>query len=200
MVRIWGGHTHITETVDWDSPKGDVSQFLQMLQDHMDYNMSLISVQVKGITNLEVLAEVTCPELGNVIGHLSLRQTLLKYLKLPDGNPMCAELHQPGPQGPVDMVIPNTLLAECSFEMFNKQPAGYLYHVLPKFGASELFIKSLLRRLMEAGLTTEAPLCRYDFNTHIVTRRRRVFSLMYGLFHSSRKSSLRNWRVMPAKE
>jgi hypothetical protein len=107
-----------------------------------------------------------------VIGLLSLRQTLLKYLKLMDGNPMCAELHQRGPQGPVDMVIPNTLLAESGFEMFNKQPAGYLYHVLPKFGASELFIKSLLRRSMEAGLTTEAPLCTYDFNTHILTNPR----------------------------
>jgi hypothetical protein len=61
------------------------------------------------------------------------------------------------------------LLAECGFEMFNKQPAGYLYHVLPKFGASELFIKSFLRRSMEAGLTTEAPLCTYDFNTHTLT-------------------------------
>jgi hypothetical protein len=67
------------------------------------------------------------------------------------------------------MVIPNTSLAESGFEMFNKQPAGYLYHVLPKFGASELFIKSLLRRSMEAGLTTEAPLCTYDFHTHILT-------------------------------
>jgi hypothetical protein len=82
---------------------------------------------------------------------------------------MCAELHQRGLQGPVDMVIPNTSLAECGFEMFNKQPAGYLYHVLPKFGASELFIKSLLCRSMKAGLTTEAPLCTYDFNTHTLT-------------------------------
>ncbi len=82
---------------------------------------------------------------------------------------MCAELHQRGLQGPVDMVIPNTSLAECSFEMFNKQPAGYLYHILPKFGASKLFIKSLLRRLMEAGLTTEVPLCTHDFNMHILT-------------------------------
>jgi hypothetical protein len=24
-ARIWGGHTHITEMVDWDSPKGDVN-------------------------------------------------------------------------------------------------------------------------------------------------------------------------------
>jgi hypothetical protein len=67
------------------------------------------------------------------------------------------------------MIIPNTPLAEGSFEMFNKQPAGYLYHVLPTFGASTLFIKSLLRRSMEAGLTTKAPLCTYDFDTHILT-------------------------------
>ena len=111
-----------------------------MSQDHTIHNMSLISVQVKGITDLEALAEMMCPESRNVIGRLSLRQTLLKYLKLPDDNPMCAELHQHGPQGPVDMVIPNTLLAVCSIEMFNKQLTGYLYHVLPKFGASELFI------------------------------------------------------------
>ena len=46
-VCIWGGHTQITETVDWDYPKGDVSQFIWMSQDHTNYNMSLISVQVK---------------------------------------------------------------------------------------------------------------------------------------------------------
>ena len=79
-ARIWGGHTHITEMVDWDSKKGDVSRFVRMSQDHTNYNMSLISVQVKGITDLEASAEVTCPESGNVIGCLSLRQTLLKYL------------------------------------------------------------------------------------------------------------------------
>ncbi len=168
-VRIWGRHTHITEMVDWDSPKGDVSQFVRMSQDHTNYNMSLISVQVKGITNLEALAEVTCPESGNVIGHISLHQTLLKYLKLQDGNPMCAELHQCGPQGPVDMVIPNTLLAECCFETFNKQLAGYLYHVLPTFGTSDLFIKTLLRQSTDAGLTTEAPLCMYDPAMHVLT-------------------------------
>ena len=99
----------------------------------------------------------------------SLCRTLLKYLKLQDGNPKCAELHQHGPQGPVDMVIPNTSLAECCFEMFNKQPAGYLYHVVPTFGASDLCIKTLLRRSMDAGLTTEAPLCTYDPATNMLT-------------------------------
>ena len=72
-VRIWGGHTHITETVDWDLPKGDGSRFVRMSQDHTNYNMSLISVQVKGITDLNASAEVMCPDLGNLIGYLSLR-------------------------------------------------------------------------------------------------------------------------------
>ena len=85
---------------------------------------------------------------------------------------MCTELHQRGPQGPVDMIIPNTPLAEGSFEMFNNQLAGYLYHVLPMFSASEFFIKSLLCRSMEAGLMTEAPLCTYDFDAHNLTNPR----------------------------
>ncbi len=93
----------------------------------------------------------------------------MNYLKLQDGNPMCAELHQCGPQGPVDMVIPNTSAGEACFEMINKQPAGYLYHVLPTFGASPLFVKKIFRRLMEAGLTTEAPLCTYDPKKQILT-------------------------------
>jgi hypothetical protein len=121
---IWGRHAHITKTVDWDSPKGDISRFIQMSQDHTCYNMSVISIEVRGILYLEASAEILCPTTGNVLGHLSLQQTLMKYLKLQDGNPMCAELHQCGPQGPVDMVIPNTSAAEACFEMFNKQPAG----------------------------------------------------------------------------
>ena len=52
-VCIWGRHTHIMETVDWDFPKGDVSRFVRMSQDHTNYNMSLTSVQVKGVTDLE---------------------------------------------------------------------------------------------------------------------------------------------------
>ncbi len=43
---IWGEHTHITKTVDWDSPKGDVSRFVWMSQDHMCYNMSVVSTEV----------------------------------------------------------------------------------------------------------------------------------------------------------
>jgi hypothetical protein len=166
---IWGGHAHITETVDWDSPKSNVSQFVRMSQEHMCYNMSVVSDEVCDITDLDARAEVLCPESGIVLGHLSLQETLMKYLKLHDGNPMVVELHQRGPQGPVDMVIPNSSEAEACFEMFNKQPAGYLYHVLPLFGATRLFVKTILRQSMDAGLATEAPLYTYNEEIKILT-------------------------------
>jgi hypothetical protein len=90
---IWGGHAHITKTVDWDSPKSDVSRFVRMSQDHMCYNMSMGSIEVRGIMDLDAITEVLCPESGNVLGHLSLQETLMKYLKMHNGNPMVAELH-----------------------------------------------------------------------------------------------------------
>jgi hypothetical protein len=112
--------------------------------------------------------DVLCPESGDVLRRLSLQEMLMKYLKLKDGNPLVVELHQRGPQGPVDMVIPNTSKAESRFEMFNKQPAGYLYHVLPLFGATENFGKTILQKLMDAGLATEAPQCAYDADKQVL--------------------------------
>jgi hypothetical protein len=53
--------------------------------------------------------------------------------------------------------------------MFNKQPAGYLYHVLPLFGATRLFFKNILHRSIDAGLATEAPLCTYNEEMQILT-------------------------------
>jgi hypothetical protein len=158
-ASIWGGHTHIAETVDWDSLKGDLSRFVRMSQDHTCYNMSVISVKVQSISNINKTATIYCPTLGDRLGKLSLRQTLMKYLKLPDGSPLCAEIHQQGLLGQVDMVIPNTADAEARFEMFKKQPAGYLYYVLPTFEASMTFIQEVLRQSMDPAVTMEAPLC-----------------------------------------
>jgi hypothetical protein len=124
--------------------------------------MSVVSAEVQGITDLDASAEVICPQSGETLGSLSLRETLMKYLKQKDGTPLVTELHQHGPQGLVDMVIPNSGKAEARFEMFNKQPVGYLYHVLPTFGATETFTKSLLRRSMDVGLATKAPKCEYN--------------------------------------
>ncbi len=166
---LWGGHAHITETVDWDSPKGNLSRFDRMSQDHTCYNMSVISVKVQGITYIDGKAAIYCPTSGEKLGELLLRHTLMRYLKLHDSIPLCAETHQQGLLGQVDMVIPNTIDAEACFEMFNKQPARYLYHVLPTFGASSTFIQEILCQSMDPVFVLEAPQCTWDNETGILT-------------------------------
>jgi hypothetical protein len=166
---IWGGHAHITETVDWDSPKGDLSCFVRMSQDHTCYNMSVVSVKVCSITNIDKTADIYCPTSGKKLGKLLLQQALMRYLKLQDGSPLCAEIHQQGLLGQVDMVIPNTADAEACFEMFNKQPAGYLYHILPTFGTSLTFIQEILRWSMDPAVVMGAPQCTWDNETGILT-------------------------------
>ncbi len=46
--------------------------------------------------------------------------------------------------------------------------------MLPTFGASPLFVKTILCQSMEAGLTTEAPLCTYDPKTQILATPRDI--------------------------
>jgi hypothetical protein len=166
---IWDGHAHITKTVDWDSPKGDLSHFVRISQDHTCYNMSVTCIKVRGIANIDKMANIYCPTSGDRLGKLLLQQTLMRYLKLHNGSPLCAEIHEQGLLGQVNMVIPNTADAEACFEMFHKQPAGYLYHVLPTFGALLTFIQEILHRSMDPVIAMEAPLCTWDNETGILT-------------------------------
>ena len=53
--------------------------------------------------------------------------------------------------------------------MFNKQPAGYLYQVLPAFGASPTFIQEILHQPMDPAIVLEAPQCTWDSKTGILT-------------------------------
>jgi hypothetical protein len=69
---IWGGHAHNTKTLNWDSPKGDISQFVEMMQDHTCFNMSVTSIKVCVILDLAATDKVLCPSSGNIREHLSL--------------------------------------------------------------------------------------------------------------------------------
>jgi hypothetical protein len=139
-----------------------------MSQDHTCYDMIVISVEVRGIANVDKKADIYCPTSGDKLGEHLLQQTLMRYLKLHDESTLCAEIHQQGFLGQVDMVIPNTLAAEARFEMFNKQPAGYLYHVLPTFLVLSTFIQDILRRSMYPAVVMEAPLCTWDNESGIL--------------------------------
>jgi hypothetical protein len=135
----------------------------------MCYNMSVTSIKVRGIEDIDKTANIYCPTSGNRLGKLLLQQTLMRYLKLLDSSPLCAEIHQQGLLGQVEMVIPNTSDAEACFEMLNKQPARYLYHVLPTFGALLTFIQGILHHSMDKAVAMEAPLCTWNNEIGILT-------------------------------
>ena len=56
-----------------------------------------------------------------------------------------------------------------TFEMFNKQPAEYVYNVLPSFGTLLTFIQEILRRSMDPAVVIEAPQCTWENETGILT-------------------------------
>jgi hypothetical protein len=83
-----------------------------MSQDYTCYNMNVISVEVRGIANVDKMADIYFPTSGDKLDQLLLQQTLMSYLKLHDGSPLCAEIHQQSLLGQYNMFIPNTLAAE----------------------------------------------------------------------------------------
>jgi hypothetical protein len=147
--------------------------------------MSVTSIEVQGIINIDKTVDIYCPTSGKKLRKHSLRQALMRYLKLQNGSPLCAEIHQRGLLGQVDMVIPNTADAEARFEMFNKQLAGYL-----SFGALLTFIQEILCRSMDpavvmrhlSALGTMRPVSSQPLRTIKL----KEFCLMSVLFPSSR--------------
>ncbi len=128
---IWGGHAHITETVDWDSPKGNLSCFVRMSQDHTCYSMSVTSLKVRDIANIDKMANIYCPTSGNRLGELLLQQKMMRYLKLHDGSPLCAEIHQQDLLGQVDMVIPHLMQRHALSCYTSSQPGICIMSSLP---------------------------------------------------------------------
>ena len=56
--------------------------------------MSVISVEVRGIANIDKMSTIYYPTSGDRLGELSLWQTLMRYLKLHDGSPLWTEIHR----------------------------------------------------------------------------------------------------------
>ena len=92
-LPIWGAIVHFTETVDWDLPKGNLSWFVRMSQDHTFYNVSIVDVDLRGVDTLTAMADILS-ETGMFLGTLNLQQVIMRYVKLPDGQPLCAKLSE----------------------------------------------------------------------------------------------------------
>jgi hypothetical protein len=94
---------------------------------------------------------------------------LLNYLKMQDGHPIIAEVHQEDFCKPTYVIIPQAEEAEQMIGMMHKNLPAFLSHILTEAGFTDDFIKQLLKRTCEASLVEEVPLCKWDSETFTLT-------------------------------
>jgi hypothetical protein len=171
VEEIWGCHAHLSEVTDANSTNREAKRQVDVAQSHTNYQMSMTSEDLEGITSLDERIDITHPSTGEAVGSLSLRMILLNYLKMQDGHPMIAEVHQEDLCKPVHVVIPQAEEAERMIGMMNKNLPAFLFHFLTDAGFTDEFLQELLRRTCEASLVAEVATCKWDNATRtLITR------------------------------
>jgi hypothetical protein len=117
---------------------------------------------LKGIVNLDAAAPVTSVATGKTVGEMTMRQVLLKKFKLVDGTSLIAEVHQRGPMGMVDVIVPSIPEAESMILMMNRNFPAFCYHYLTGEGLDEKFVKALLKETCCPTLVNQIKECTWD--------------------------------------
>jgi hypothetical protein len=169
VEEFWGCHAHLSELTNAESSTREVKRQVDIAQSHTNYQMSMTSEELEGIISLDEHVSIYHPSTAEIVGSLSLRMVLLNYLKMQDGHPIIAEVHQEGLCKPVYVVIPQAKEAERMIGMMHKNLLAFLFHLLTEVGFTDDFIKDLLKRTCKASLVAEMPLCKWDRPTHTLT-------------------------------
>jgi hypothetical protein len=145
ISETWGHQVHFSKVADFNTTSGEKKTYVKFVQHHVNFHCSMTCISVKGISFLDATATIHCEVTGKPKGILLLCQALFKYVKMSNGSSLIAEIHQRGPMGPVDVIVPNTAEAKTMVLMMNCQFPAYCYHILLEAMKDEVFIKALLK-------------------------------------------------------
>ncbi len=137
VEEMWGCHAHLSEVTDAFSSNREAKRQVDVAQSHTNYQISMTSEDLEGIISLDEHINIIHPSTGENVGSLSLRMILLNYLKMQDGHPMIAEVHQEDLCKPVYVVIPQAEEAERMMGMMHKNLPAFLYYILLDAGFTE---------------------------------------------------------------
>ena len=91
-------------------------------------------------------------------------------MKMADGQSLIVEIHQRGPMGIVEVIIPNTAEAESMILMMNHHFPAFCFHYLTtKAGMGEVFVKTLLKEACCPTLFVSINQCQWDATTNTIT-------------------------------
>ena len=112
---------------DDDTRHVDLADLASYVKHHINYHASMTGDGLPGIINLDKeVPFFAASDSNRIIGHMSLRYALYRFMKLEDGHSIFAELHQESPLASVDAVIPNTPEAETMVLMMKRNIGAFL--------------------------------------------------------------------------
>ena len=176
--KWWGSHAHISEILDFKAAPGEVKNMVSYAQHHTNYQASMTSDSLAGITNLEATATIYSSESNEPLLTLSLRHVLMEYFMYPnpDGKgydkeqKLFAEIHQgKSPGSKVAVVIPNTTEVERMMMSLNKNFPTVLQHILTTQGLPPSFITEIIKSGVCPVQVANMVNCKYNVSTNTLT-------------------------------
>jgi hypothetical protein len=134
-----------------------------------NYQLSMVAEELVGVVSLDEPIDIIHPLTYEIVGSLTLWTVLLNYLKMKDGYPMIAEVHQEDLCEPTHVIIPKTEEAERMIGMMNKNLPAFLYHMLLELDFTEDIVKSLLKKSCKASLVADILNCRWQSYVRTLT-------------------------------
>ena len=129
----------------------------------------MIGEELVGVVSLDEPVDILHPTTYEIVGSLTLRTILLNYLKMKDGYPMIAEVHQEDLCKPTHVITPQTKEAERMIGMMNKNLPAFLYHILLELDVTEDIVKSLLKKSCEESLVADILNCKWQSDVRTLT-------------------------------
>jgi hypothetical protein len=141
---------------------------VDVAQSHTNYQMSMTIDKLVGIIKLNKLVKIVHPTTFKMVGTLTICMILLNYLKMQNGYPVIAEVHQEDTCVPTHVIIPQAKEAERMVCMMHKNLPAFLHlhHMLLDVGFTNDFIKKFLKKTCKTLLVGDIPLCKWDSDTH----------------------------------
>ena len=164
----WGKSARLSNVADDDTRHVDLADLASYVKHHINYHASMTGDGLPGIINLDKeVPFYAASDSTKVMGHMSLRYALYRFIKLDDDHSLFAELHQESPLASVDAVIPNTPEAETMVLMMKRNIGAFLHFYLAD-KVDRRFLKHLLQASIDPSLLHDISNCTWDEKTKVL--------------------------------
>ena len=147
---VWGKNVRVSNTAGDKTKPQDLTNMSRYVRRHVNYHSSMIYDGLVGINDLDIPVPFYAEtDADKVMGHMTLRYVLYRFVKVLGGHSLFREIHQENALASVDVAIPNAPEAETMVAMMNKNLGAFLSHYLKGEGLDEKFVDALVQQSID---------------------------------------------------